>query len=229
MEQSGRGEPAPAVRIYSQSTVSNMYGRMLVLAATAALVASSAIPMWEFLTRGEKMSHLFNMFVKQVAEHCDSSNMPDCQKVLLVYGLTNLAKMEDDSLDKMDPYQRGANDIIWESMMHGSYKKKTTDDQHDYYADALEPSTSEGNQLGSQEEASSKVENYAGSRYIVGPMVVRVRPDGSPVPNENQSLPKDEDAEEYQAMRSKPLPSIAEITASHVSKSVSTSRKGKHN
>lgn len=35
----------------------------------------------------------------------------DCNKVLLVYGLTNLAKMEDESLDKMDPYQRGASDI----------------------------------------------------------------------------------------------------------------------
>ena len=29
----------------------------------------------------------------------------------MVYGLTNLAKMEDDSLDKMDPYQRGATGI----------------------------------------------------------------------------------------------------------------------
>jgi hypothetical protein len=28
-----------------------------------------------------------------------------------VYGLTNLAKMEEDSLNKMDPYQRGATDI----------------------------------------------------------------------------------------------------------------------
>lgn len=28
--------------------------------------------------------------------------------MLLVYGLTNLAKMGDDSLDKMDPYQRGS-------------------------------------------------------------------------------------------------------------------------
>jgi hypothetical protein len=37
--------------------------------------------------------------------------VPDCNKVLLVYGLTNLAKMQEDSLDKMDPYQRGATDI----------------------------------------------------------------------------------------------------------------------
>lgn len=33
----------------------------------------------------------------------------DCNKVLLVYGLSNLAKMGDDSLDKMDPYQRGSS------------------------------------------------------------------------------------------------------------------------
>lgn len=30
---------------------------------------------------------------------------------MLVHGLTNLAKMEDDSLDKLDPYQRGAQNI----------------------------------------------------------------------------------------------------------------------
>jgi hypothetical protein len=39
------------------------------------------------------------------------SIVSDCNKVLLVYGLTNLAKMEEESLDKMDPYQRGATDI----------------------------------------------------------------------------------------------------------------------
>ncbi|XP_073974263.1 rhythmically expressed gene 5 [Rhodnius prolixus] len=187
----------------------------LVLAATIALTQPSAIPMWEFLTRGEKMSHLFNMFVKQVAEHCNSSNMPDCQKVLLVYGLTNLAKMEDDSLDIMDPYQRGANDIIWEYLMHGSYKKKNTQENKDFYSDAMEPSTNEGNHLGSQEEASTNIEKYTStpSRYMVGPMEVRVLPDGSPVPRDSP-LPKDEDAEEFLAMRSKPVPSISEITSS---------------
>ncbi|KAF6202086.1 hypothetical protein GE061_004483 [Apolygus lucorum] len=198
---------------------------VVVLASTLALVSSSAIPMWEFLSRGEKMSHLFNMFVKQVSEHCDTSDMPDCQKVLLVYGLTNLAKMEDDSLDKMDPYQRGANDIIWESMMHGSYKKKEKNDEHrDYYADAMEPSTSEGNHLGSQEEASTNVEKFSTSnRYIVGPMVVRVLPDGSPVPRDDP-LPKDEDAEEFLAMRSKPVPSLDDIATSRHHEVVATRR-----
>lgn len=71
-----------------------------------------------------------------------------------------------------------------------------------------------GNQLGSQEEASSNVEEYAAAnRPIMGPMVVRVLPDGRPVPEDAQRpLPKDEDAEEFFAMRSKPVPSLSEIS-----------------
>jgi len=41
----------------------------------------------------------------------------DCNKVLLVYGLTNLAKMGDDSLDKMDPYQRGSRTMSMHSII----------------------------------------------------------------------------------------------------------------
>ncbi|XP_027838880.2 LOW QUALITY PROTEIN: rhythmically expressed gene 5 protein [Aphis gossypii] len=172
--------------------------------------SGSAIPMWEFLSRGEKMSHLFNMFVKQVADYCDSSSMPDCNKVLLIYGLTNLAKMGDDSLDKMDPYQRGSRIMIWESMMKGGFfTSQTTDKSEQELNDPLE--TSGGNDLGS---ASNNVEEIATppGGYIIGPMVVRVMPDGRPVPGDSQRpLPKDEDAEEFIAMRSKPMPSMNDM------------------
>lgn len=71
--------------------------------------------------------------------------------------------------------------------------------------------TSGGNDLGS---ASNNVEEIAtppGS-YVIGPMVVRVMPDGRPVPGDSQRpLPKDEDAEEYMAMRSKPMPSMMDM------------------
>lgn len=47
---------------------------------------------------------------------------------------------------------------------------------------------------------------------IEGPMVVRVLPDGRPVPEDkNRPLPQDEDAQEYISMRSKPAPSLNEI------------------
>lgn len=44
--------------------------------------------------------------------HLKAANVfADCNKVMLAYGLTNLANMEDENLNKMDPYQRGAHDI----------------------------------------------------------------------------------------------------------------------
>lgn len=47
--------------------------------------------------------------------------------------------------------------------------------------------------------------------YLVGPMVIRVYPDGRPVPeDEKRPLPKDEDADELKYSR---LPSIKEIEA----------------
>ncbi|KAE8748292.1 hypothetical protein FOCC_FOCC004928, partial [Frankliniella occidentalis] len=176
---------------------------------TCGLVSGSAIPMWEFLSRGEKMSHLFNMFVKQVEDHCDQSTMPDCNKVLMVYGLTNLAKMDDDSLDKMDPYQRGAQDIIWDSMMKGSYKSpgvsptpsaatstspSRRNEAQDVYEDDGEL-TDGGNSLGGPGSAAQDQDDRFVFGHASGPMVVRVMPDGSPVPGTSRAhLPRDTSA-----------------------------------
>lgn len=193
---------------------------------TCGLVSGSAIPMWEFLSRGEKMSHLFNMFVKQVEDHCDQSTMPDCNKVLMVYGLTNLAKMDDDSLDKMDPYQRGAQDIIWDSMMKGSYKSpgvsptpsaatstspSRRNEAQDVYEDDGEL-TDGGNSLGGPGSAAQDQDDRFVFGHASGPMVVRVMPDGSPVPGDAERLmPRDEDAEEFRLMRGHPMPSLEEL------------------
>jgi len=71
--------------------------------------------------------------------------------------------------------------------------------------------TSGGNDLGS---ASNNVEEIATppGNYVIGPMVVRVMPDGRPVPGDSQQpLPKDEDAEEFIAMRSRPMPSMVDM------------------
>lgn len=58
-----------------------------------------------------QMSHLYELFSKQVARFCADSSRPDCNKNLLVSGVRNLADMNDNVLDKLDPYQRGAKDI----------------------------------------------------------------------------------------------------------------------
>lgn len=58
-----------------------------------------------------QMSHLYKIFSKQVASYCTESPLPDCNKNMLVSGIRSLASMDDNQLDRMDPYQRGANDI----------------------------------------------------------------------------------------------------------------------
>lgn len=46
----------------------------------------------------------------------------DCQKVLTLYGMSNLVNEEENSLDFMDPYQRDSRSIIWEKVMKGDFK-----------------------------------------------------------------------------------------------------------
>jgi len=82
-------------------------------------ITPSAIPMWEYLSKDEKMSYLYSMFANQVEEFCDTVDMNNCNQELLKYGLNKLKEMPEDHLDTMDPYQRGANTLIWDSMMEG--------------------------------------------------------------------------------------------------------------
>lgn len=61
------------------------------------------------------MSHLYGLFSKQVARFCADSSRPDCNKNLLVTGIRSLASMDDNVLDKLDPYQRGAKEMSKEA------------------------------------------------------------------------------------------------------------------
>lgn len=47
----------------------------------------------------------------QVAKYCADSSMPDCNKNLLVAGMRNLANMDNNVLDRLDPYQRNAKEL----------------------------------------------------------------------------------------------------------------------
>ncbi|KAH8236273.1 hypothetical protein KR038_010182 [Drosophila bunnanda] len=84
--------------------------------------SSSAIPIWEFLTRNEKMSHLYSTFAQLVSVHCKSTvggGLPvnQCKHNLLGYGSTKLHTLSDAQLEALDPYQRDANELIWSSIM----------------------------------------------------------------------------------------------------------------
>ncbi|KAK8730474.1 hypothetical protein OTU49_008028 [Cherax quadricarinatus] len=96
--------------------------KVLVVLTLGTLVSSSAIPIWELLTRQEKMGRLMYVFIHLVDQYCKDSNIPDCRKVLTLYGMSNLLNEEDNSLDFMDPYQSNSRGIIWDRVMKGDFK-----------------------------------------------------------------------------------------------------------
>lgn len=54
------------------------------------------------------------MFAKQVKDYCKdkhNANASQCKRNMMVYGMEKLNDMEESHLDKMDPYQRDANNI----------------------------------------------------------------------------------------------------------------------
>lgn len=181
-------------------------------------VAGSAIPMWEFLSRDEKMSHLYGLFSKQVARFCADSSRPDCNKNLLVTGIRSLASMDENVLDKLDPYQRGAKEMIWHAMVgsnrFASRISHENDDDSYFTTDLSASSGSETNGLDEEDNVASGdyiQSSETSGPYLAGPMVIRVYPDGRPVPeDQKRPLPRDEDADELKYSR---LPSIEEIEA----------------
>lgn len=68
-----------------------------------------------------QMSHLYGLFNKQVARFCADSSRPDCNKNLLVTGIRSLATMNDNVLDTLDPYQRGAKEMSKEAFLSKRY------------------------------------------------------------------------------------------------------------
>lgn len=96
--------------------------KVLAVLALSTVVSGSAIPIWELLTQQEKMGRLMYVFIHLVDQYCKDSSIPDCQKVLTLYGMSNLVNEEENSLDFMDPYQRDSRSLIWQKVMKGDFK-----------------------------------------------------------------------------------------------------------
>ncbi|KAK7084246.1 hypothetical protein SK128_014968 [Halocaridina rubra] len=96
--------------------------KIISVLALSTLVSGSAIPIWELLTQQEKMGRLMYVFIHLVDQYCKDSSIPDCQKILTLYGMSNLVNEEENSLDYMDPYQRDSRNIIWTKVMKGDFK-----------------------------------------------------------------------------------------------------------
>ncbi|XP_026473849.1 rhythmically expressed gene 5 protein isoform X2 [Ctenocephalides felis] len=207
------------------------------------------------------MSHLYAIFTKQVDEYCINLDSL-CRKNMLSHGLNVLHSLNDDILDDLDPYQRGASELIWAKMVYGENQETDRDRSTqppsiaiiaansygpnplfkdvdvDYSAvktgfeDVFGNSLNNNNQgrrdqIDDMEESSSALEEsfavHSGFNSAsldrnflkspIGPMVVRVRPDGSPVPEDlNRTLPVDEDKEEFRMTRQR-LPTLEQIAS----------------
>ncbi|XP_047371327.1 rhythmically expressed gene 5 protein isoform X1 [Vespa velutina] len=165
-------------------------------------VIGSAIPMWEFLSREEKMNRLYRMFSQQATQFCADSSRPDCNKNFLITGLRNLVNMDDNVLDKLDPYQRGAREIIWRTLIGTNRLSSRTnkdDIKGNYFPTnglTIGNDDSETNSI-TEESVSTNDYIHVGP-YLIGPMVTRVYPDGRPVPDDRMRFrPRDDDIDEF--------------------------------
>lgn len=203
------------------------------------MCCGSAIPIWEFLTRNEKMSYLYSTFGQLVSVHCKATAastakpVNECKRDLLAYGYEKLQTFSDAQLDLLDPYQRAANELIWSSIMRnhpsstlittrkplptppdssliilthqkpantaGSTNTHSQNPLFDSEADnkhkfAMDMDITYGYANGQTDNQKSSTETF-----LSGPLVFRVRPDGSPVEeDQHKPLPHDDDLEAYQ-------------------------------
>ncbi|XP_055534952.1 rhythmically expressed gene 5 protein [Wyeomyia smithii] len=164
----------------------------LLATTLLSLCSGSAIPMWEYLSRSEKMSHLYSMFAKQVSNYCKGSqDMPTnlCKRNLLMYGINKLQDMNESHLDSMDPYQRDAHDIIWDAMMDGHTKNGKKKNQ---------PSTEAPAQI------VSDLSRYEHSQYEHNPLF------DEPAPHRKQDSPYGSEYDSYSNAASAPDAQYAE-------------------
>ncbi|EDW01613.1 rhythmically expressed gene 5 protein [Drosophila grimshawi] len=226
----------------------------LISAMVIQMSSASSIPIWEFLSRNEKMSYLYSTFAQLVSVHCKTTvggGLPvnQCKHNLLSYGYEKLQTFSDAQLEALDPYQRDANELIWSSIMrdHPSATlittRKPTQPVPTPPASSLIILTHQQQQQNPLfESASEHKHNYAmdmdmaygyGSeqtppaaahqssdlpvaapltaeppqRYLSGPLVMRLRPDGTPVDEDkHRPLPRDDDLESYRLANSGNLP-----------------------
>ncbi|XP_019876552.2 rhythmically expressed gene 5 protein-like [Aethina tumida] len=207
---------------------------VLISSAIIALANSSAIPVWEFLKKEEKTSYLYSIFARDVEKLCITVPEPNCLQDTLKHGLDKLKTMTEEDLDGLDPYQHEGRNLVWTTLMSGHELEKatpepqaTTTAKPNSYDDELDL------EFGSEGSASAKIDNvyrvpppkgfvFGHPQNIVneekhfvpvdyeepmgGPLVIRLYPDGSPVP-EIRRTPQDDDFRQYQLTKFK-LPNV---------------------
>lgn len=177
-----------------------IFSTIFLISFMTMQVIGSAIPMWEFLSRKEKMSRLYRLFTLQVSQFCIDSSDPDCIKNFLITGIRNLADIDDNILDKLDPYQRGSREIIWRALIGTDrFSPRTSQDINGNFLPTnlllIGNDDSETNSITGENVLTNDYIHVG--PYLIGPMVTRVYPDGRPVPDDHKRFrPRDDDIDE---------------------------------
>lgn len=219
---------------------------LLILTVSLEMSSGSAIPIWEFLSRNEKMSYLYSTFAKLVSDHCktntDIRTVPvnQCKRDLLNYGYEKLQTFADHQLDTLDPYQRGASELIWTTMVRGHPAAPQAPVRHPQPTQSASsvvvlthqnrPSYSSNPLFDDHDRkhafamdmdtaygyapapASSSEDRSKQPTYLSGPFVIRVRPDGTPIEEDkHKPYPLDDDLEAFQIAKQNKVATISTI------------------
>lgn len=144
---------------------------LVFMALGATVFGSPNVPIWEMLTHQEKMGRLMYVFIHLVDNYCKGSNIPDCNKVLTLYGMSNLVNEEDNVLDRMDPYQRNSRTIIWEKVMRGDFKLPTN---KSFYSNSIDE------EVQAEEDYDYINEVHDGPSYRVNQRINKISNDPHP-------------------------------------------------
>ncbi|XP_022255060.1 rhythmically expressed gene 5 protein-like [Limulus polyphemus] len=99
-----------------------LHTKILVFGLMLRTISGSAIPIWDLLNYEEKMGRLTYILVHLVGQYCKDSHIPDCQKNLVLYGMSNLMNKDKDSLDVLDPYQKDGHQLVWKAALKSGFK-----------------------------------------------------------------------------------------------------------
>ncbi|KAL7630538.1 UNVERIFIED_CONTAM: hypothetical protein RMT77_019270 [Armadillidium vulgare] len=99
-----------------------IYTKFIVIFTLFCKGFSSAIPIWELLTYQEKVGNLTFVFMDLVSKYCKKSTIPDCERVLTLYGVSNLLKEDEYTLDLLDPHHWNSRSSLWRVAMNGAFE-----------------------------------------------------------------------------------------------------------
>lgn len=152
--------------------------RLVLIFSVISQGLTSGIPIWELLTHQEKVGNLTFLFLDLVNIYCNNSGIPDCEKSLSLYGISNLMKKDEASLDLLDPNHWDTRNSLWRAALNGVFDSSHQEQQQGVTHRYGTETENEGNTIGNS-EVDFSFPNYYDYDEEVGerhPYAVKVPP-----------------------------------------------------